>query len=98
MHVAAILDPEVSSHRIHTWSDAFNWNDVLAIFRRLYPSKTFPANLENMGQFLGTVDDKIGRELMKKWDGRDSWRGLEEGIKDTLSGKIPAQLGGAFGS
>lgn len=93
MHVAAILDPSVENARIHTWSDAFNWNHVLKILRRLYPERTFPYDLEGMGNIIGTVDDRVGRELLKKWDGRDGWTGLEEGVKDTLEGKRPVALG-----
>ncbi len=93
MHVAAILDPTVGNARIHTWSDGFNWNDVLDIFRKISPEKEFPMNFDGMGTIVATVDDRRGRELLKRWAGRDEWIGLEEGVTETVKGKWPVALG-----
>lgn len=84
MHIAAALDPDVSNRRIHAWSTPFNWNDVLAIIRDLYPEKTIIEDLPNMGKFMGTVDDSLGLELMKRWGSQDGWTSLEEGIRQTV--------------
>ena len=86
MHIAAVLDPEVSNRRIHAWAKGFNWNDMLAVLRKLYPQKKFIDDLPNMGQFLGTVDDSLGLKLLKKWGGQDAWTPFEQGIKDALKG------------
>ena len=86
MHVAAILDPEVSSQRIHAWAKGFNWNDILAVLGRLYPQKKFVDDLPNMGKFLGKVDDSLGLKIMNKWAGKDRWTPLEQGIKESLEG------------
>ena len=93
MHVAAILDPTVENARIHTWSDPFNWNQVLDIFRKVYPNRKFIDDLGGMGTIIGTVDDRKGLELLKRWDGKDGWTGLDEGVKDTMEGKKPVALG-----
>jgi hypothetical protein len=86
MHVAAILDPDVRNQRIHAWSAPFNWNDILAIMRRLWPERKFIDDLPGLGKMLGTVDDRLGVSLMKKWAGQDGWTSLEQGIMETMEG------------
>lgn len=84
LHVAAVLDPEVSHRRIHAWAQPFNWNDILAIMRESCPRKSFVDDLPTMGQLVGTVDDGLGLQLMKKWGGQEGWTSLVEGIKQNL--------------
>jgi hypothetical protein len=84
MHVAAVLDPEVSHRRIHAGAQPFNWNDILSIMRNLYQENEFVNDLPNMGQLIGTVDDGLGLQLMKKWGGQEEWTVLVEGIKQNL--------------
>jgi hypothetical protein len=84
LHVAAVLDPEVSYRRIHECAQPFNWNIILATMRELYPKKYFVDNLPNMGQLVGTVEDGLGLQLMKKWGGQEGWTSLVEGIKQNL--------------
>jgi len=84
LHVAALLDSEVKSERIQAWAVQFNWNDVLAIMRRLYPSRQFIDDLPGMGKILTTTDDTLARELLKKWAQQDDWINLDDGIRETL--------------
>jgi hypothetical protein len=88
MHVAAILDPDVRNERIHTWAAPFNWNDILAIMKELRPERKFIDDMPNLGKSLGTVDDKLGRKLMKKWAGQDGWTPLKQGIEENLEGEV----------
>lgn len=86
MHVAAVLDPEVSNERIYAWAKPFNWNDVLAILRKLFPNKTFVDDLPDMGQLVGKVDDELGLKLIKRWGKQDRWTPLEQSVKENLEG------------
>jgi hypothetical protein len=86
LHVAAVLDPEVSSQRIHAWAASFNWNDLLAILRKWYPQKKFVDDLPGMGRFLGTMDDSLPLRLLKRWAGKAGWTSLEQGVRETLEG------------
>ena len=90
MHVAAILDPSAANARIHAWAEHCTWNDILALFRKLRPQEKFIDDLEGQGKMLATVDDAIGRRLLKEWTGQEGWKGLEEGIRDTIDGKWAA--------
>jgi hypothetical protein len=97
LHVAALLDSSVEHQRIHAWSDAFVWNDILAILRQNQPDKKFVDNVPEEGKMMTTVDDKLTRELLKKWgDGQNAPLDLERGIKDTINGKQPAAGDGKF--
>ncbi len=79
-----ILDEGVKGERILPWVVPFNWNDALAIMRRLYPSRQFSDDLPGMGKIFATTDDTVARGLLKKWAGQDDWVGLEDGIRETL--------------
>lgn len=86
MHIAAVLDPEIKNERIHAWGQPFNWNDILAVMRKLRPEHKFIDDIPDLGKMLGTVDDRIGLKLMKKWAGQDDWTPLEQGIRENLEG------------
>ena len=66
------------------WNKGFNWNDILAIFRKLRPERQFIEDLPGMGKFLGTVDDRQTLSLLKKWAGRDDYIPLEQAIEEMI--------------
>ncbi|KAF6218188.1 hypothetical protein HO133_006148 [Letharia lupina] len=47
LHVAALLDPEVENERILAFAHPYNWNDVLAVLRKIHPDKNFPTDVED---------------------------------------------------
>lgn len=89
LHVAAALDPSVQNARLYGWDKPFNWNDMLAIFRKLEPDKTFVDDLEGQGKLLGTTDGSVEKELVEKWGGRRGWISLEEAVRDAIQGPLP---------
>jgi nucleoside-diphosphate-sugar epimerase len=91
LHVAALLDPTVENERIHAWSETNTWSAFLAGFRSIRPEKTFPG-LPEETTMLGTVDNRLGKDLLKKWTGQNDWTGVQESIKNTLEGRRPTQL------
>lgn len=85
-HPLSSLDlPRVANERIWAVSAPFNWNDVLAIFRRQNPGKTFPKDLDNDERDLSEIDNARGTEILKAL-GRPGWRNLEESIKENTEG------------
>lgn len=46
LHVAAVIHPGVQSERIFAFAEPVNGDGVLAILRKLYPSRSFPANFQ----------------------------------------------------
>ncbi|KAK4241529.1 NAD(P)-binding protein [Achaetomium macrosporum] len=88
LHVAAALDPEVKDARLQAWGNYGNWDQVLAIARKLYP------NLKWAGDFTGgatpslTTDETQVIALLKKWGNQDGWRPLEVTISEGLKSLV----------
>ena len=85
IHVAALLDPEVANERILAFAYPYNWNDILAVLRKLYPHKKFPADIENEPRDLSKLDNSRGAALLKAF-GRPGFTGLEDSIRENTEG------------
>ena len=92
LHVIALLDPEVQNERVHAWTERNNWSKIEEAFRGLYPETSW-AHLPQGSQLEGTVNDKRGKELLKKWTGQDDWTSVRESVKTAIEGVKPAVLG-----
>jgi hypothetical protein len=66
-----------------------NWNDVLAIFRKLWPEHKFLDDFKENPRMKGKLDDMLEKRLLKEWAGRDEYIQLEQGIKDAFAGPGP---------
>ncbi len=88
LHIAAILDPDVKNARLQAWGVNCNWNDVLAIMRKLYPSKKFIDDFPTNVQVSFTTDFSQPLALLKKWEHQDGWKTLEETVADNMEGLI----------
>ncbi|KAF4466096.1 NAD dependent epimerase dehydratase [Fusarium albosuccineum] len=86
LHVASLLDPSIQGARIPAWGPGFNWNDVLAVFRKYQPDKKFIEDIEGLGDFQATADVAQAKKALKTWGGQDDFIGLEEGVIATLEG------------
>lgn len=82
LHIAAILDPEVNNQRLQAWGDNCNWNDILAIMRRLYPQRHFIDDLPNMSKLSIITDLATPLALLRQWGPQTGWRTLEQTIED----------------
>ncbi len=85
IHVAALLDPDVENERILAFAYPYNFNDILAIMRKLKPDKELPADIENAPRDLSKLDNSRGAALLKAF-GRPGFTGLEESIKENIAG------------
>jgi nucleoside-diphosphate-sugar epimerase len=83
LHVAACVDSTVKNERIIGYGEAFNWNDVLAVFRRAVPDGGFIEDLD-LGRDLGQVDNTRGVGLLKKLYGI-GWTSLDESIRANVA-------------
>ncbi|KAL8721136.1 MAG: hypothetical protein Q9225_002119 [Loekoesia sp. 1 TL-2023] len=83
LHVAALVDSSVKNQRILAFAQPFNFNDVLACLRELYPSRSFSGDIESLGRDLSKLDNSQGAELLKRF-GRDGWTSLKESVKDNV--------------
>ncbi|KAL7926426.1 hypothetical protein ACQKWADRAFT_318342 [Trichoderma austrokoningii] len=84
LHVASILDKDAKEERIQAWAGPFSWNDVLAVFRRLYPGQKFVDDLPESPMITTTADDSVPLRLLKKWAQQDGWKNLEDTIRENL--------------
>lgn len=85
IHVAALLAPDVENERILAFAYPFNWNDILAILRKLYPDKKFPNDIEDDSRDLSKLDNSRGAGLLKAF-GRPGFTGLEESVRENTAG------------
>lgn len=86
LHVAALINPDVKNERLFAYSEHFTWTDVLKVFKKLRPGKTFPETWENENdRDITTVTNERGAELLKQF-GRDGWTVLEESVGNTIEG------------
>lgn len=84
LHVAAILDPEVKNARLQAWAQPFNWNDVLAIMRKLYPQLEFMHDLPNHPELSLSTDFSQPLALLNKWAHQHGWISLEETVSENM--------------
>ncbi|KAJ8124254.1 hypothetical protein O1611_g9388 [Lasiodiplodia mahajangana] len=80
LHVAAAIHPDVESERVFAFAEPENGNTILAILRRLYPDRTFPADFQAEQDLSEIVPRKRAEELLRDM-GKDSWTSLEESLR-----------------
>lgn len=86
---ASPASPELRAGGVRMWAVAapFSGNDILASLRRLYPGKTFPDELKDMGKELCKIDNRRGEELLKLARG-SGWRSLDESVKASVDAEL----------
>ncbi|KAL8788941.1 MAG: hypothetical protein Q9195_007057 [Heterodermia aff. obscurata] len=85
IHVSALIDANIENERILAYAHPFNWNDVLACLRTLYPDRTFNEDLPHAARDLSIVDNSRGAELLRA-HGREDWTSLEESVRENAAG------------
>ena len=80
LHVAALLRSDVANERIFAFAAPFNFNDILVVFRNLYPNRDFLADIQDLGRDLSKVPNEKAEQLLKDM-GRPGWTSFEETIK-----------------
>ncbi len=84
LHVGAILDADVQGSRIPASGDAFDWNDVLGVMRRIYPEREFMARLPDEPRLQLSTDRRLSLDLLERWGGQRRFMSLEECVRDSL--------------
>lgn len=80
LHVIALASPNVKSERIFGLTGPFNWNDVVAVLRKLYPQRKWD-DVPDQRQDLTEVEPtKRTQALLKEAYGL-SLADLEESVK-----------------
>lgn len=84
LHVAALIDPACNGERIFASAEPYNWNDILAIFRKIEPNKSFLEDRKGLGRARSEIPNGEAEELLKKHYGH-GWTSLEESIRQNVS-------------
>ena len=85
LHVAAMLDPDLKNARLQTWGHSTNWNEFLAILRKLCPEKEFIADYPDPYYLTISTDQSESVELVKKWAGQEGWKSLNDSIAEQIN-------------
>ncbi|KAF2111662.1 dihydroflavonol-4-reductase [Lophiotrema nucula] len=81
LHVGALIYEDVKSERLFGFTQPFNWNDILGIYRKLYPDKTFHEDFEGLGEDRLKVPNQRAEEVLRWVKGR-GWTRLEESVQE----------------
>ena len=85
LHVAALTRKDTVGERIFAFTEPFNWNDVLAKYRKMFPGKKFVDDVAGLGRDLIKVPNQRAEELLKGM-GRKGWTDMEESLRNNLEG------------
>lgn len=85
VHVGALIYADVKGERLIDFAYPFNWNDILAEFRKLYPDRKFMDDMPDLGRDLSKVANQRAEELVKRF-GRPGWTNLTDTIRDATAG------------
>ena len=80
LHLIALIDPDCHRKRLFGFAAPFNWNDILAIFRKQNPGKSFPDDDPEQGRDLSKIPNERAEQLLKKHYGK-GWTSLEDSVE-----------------
>ncbi|KAH8732604.1 hypothetical protein GQ44DRAFT_755094 [Phaeosphaeriaceae sp. PMI808] len=79
LHVSALIHSDVNNERLYGLAHRWNFNQLLAIFRKNYPENTFSEDVEIVGDDRVKAPTKRAEEVLRWVKGR-GWDGLEESV------------------
>jgi hypothetical protein len=73
----------VKTERLFGFAEPWSYNQMLDIWRKLYPERKFPDNIESMGVDRMILPDARAEEVMSRLKGLGSnWDSLEKGLRE----------------
>jgi hypothetical protein len=79
LHIAALIYSEVNSERLFGYTERWNFNDLLAIYRKHYPERKFAQDFDGLGRDWVIPPTDRAEEVLK-WVKGSGWDGLEESV------------------
>jgi hypothetical protein len=86
LHLIALINPDVKSERVFAYAEPWNWNQMLAIFRKNFPDKKFHDDFPGIGKDITTIAQRDRAVGLLKEFGRDGFTGLEESLLRNVEG------------
>jgi nucleoside-diphosphate-sugar epimerase len=84
VHVAALIYGDVNGERLFTFAYPYNWNDMFAIFRKLFPEKGKWTDIGGLERDRSHVTNERAEELLKRFSGH-GWTSLEDSLKQSIA-------------
>ena len=81
LHISSLIHGDVESERLFGYAERWSFNQILAIYRKLYPGRTFPVDIEGIGEDRMSVPNQRAEEVLK-WVKGSGWDGLEESVAE----------------
>lgn len=74
---------DVQNERLFAFAYPYTWNKILAVLRKLYPSRKFNDDIPDIGKDLSHVANQRAEEIVRRF-GRPGWTSLEDSVKDIV--------------
>lgn len=81
VHVAALIYDDVKSERLFAFAEKWSFNSIMEIWRKMYPQRKFPEDIEGLGEDRTIVPNQRAEELLKRVKGQ-GWEPLEKALKE----------------
>ena len=85
VHVGALIFADVKGERLYDFAYPFNWNYLLALYRKLYPNHKFIDDIPDVGRDLSKITNGRAEEIVKRF-GRPGWTNLKDTVRDATQG------------
>ncbi|KAF2006825.1 NAD(P)-binding protein [Amniculicola lignicola CBS 123094] len=90
LHISALIHSDVHHERLFGFAQPYTFNDLLAIYRKLFPGKKFEEDIEGLGEDKMKVPNQRAEEVLgwvkKGGDGGQGWEGLESAVGGMCGG------------
>lgn len=77
-----MLYSEVSSERLFGFAERWNFNKLLAIYRKTYPDRKFPGDVPGLGVDGVQPPRERAEEVLRWAKNGQGWDGLEGAVKE----------------
>ncbi|KAG9192895.1 hypothetical protein G6011_11629 [Alternaria panax] len=85
LHISALIHNDVKTERLFGFAEPWSYNQMLDIWRKLYPERKFPDNIEGMGVDRMSLPNARAEEVMSWLKGPGSeWDSLEKGLREMI--------------
>ncbi|KAF1947804.1 dihydroflavonol-4-reductase [Clathrospora elynae] len=79
LHVSPLIYSDIQSERLFGFAAQYNFNQMLAIYRKLYPERKFPEDIEGLGVDRTSVPNLRAEEVLR-WVKGAGWDDLEKSL------------------